>query len=186
MQRAHLRGREPWGGKDKRTVVGPGYVHDVANWPLWSGRGLLAQSTAERGGGPRLELGHEAISVFASRSFCSAVVNVWMRTIRACAADSKPPSPMSAAAAATVTEGHLADIADRLVKCAVELLEKAETAASSLVSVRVYYPVGRWEREAVVAAVSVAMAALQPHFPVIFLPVLACSVSSPGATPAST
>ena len=188
MQRAHLRGREPRGGKEKRTAVGPGYVNDVANWPLWSGRGLLEPSTAERGGGPRLELGHEAISVFASRSFCSAVVNVWMRTIRACAADSKPPFPMSAAAAAvtaTVTEGHLADIADRLVKCAIELLEKAETEASSLVSVRVYYPVGRWEREAVVTAVSVAMAALQPHFPVIFLPVLACSVSSvsKGGTP---
>ena len=209
MQRAHLRGRERLGGKDMRMVFGSGsgsgYRDDVANWPLWSGRGLLAPSTAARGGrggvgggGPGFELGHEAISVFASRSFCSAVVNVWIRrtignsspanaepgaaTGGASTADSKPSHRMSAATA-TVTAGHLAGIADRLVKSALDLFQKAETDASSLVSVRVYYPVARWEREAVVAAVSVSMAALQPHFPVIYLPVLACSVSKGGALP---
>ena len=69
-------------------------------------------------------------------------------------------------------------LAAALVREMGRQVSAAGLAPSSLRWVRVYYPEAVWAREQVVTAVSAALEALVPHFPVCFIPVLGAVVGS--------
>lgn len=125
---------------------------DVTSWPLWSARGIADRPSATPVDIPPCR--HTIAYMIAARCLCSGVIHVWNH-----------PS--------------LAGLASHLIGAVRDAILLSQMDLGSLRVLRVYYP-QCYVREEVVAATSASLGKFSLHFPVCYVPVLACHVT-PGA-----
>jgi enamine deaminase RidA (YjgF/YER057c/UK114 family) len=160
-------------------------AHDAAllprieEWPLWSPRGATTAN-------------EPAAAASASAASASAASAAESGSIVKIATSSATwPRCLSSAmchAGSASADASASSLAAALVREMRRLVSAAGLAPSSLRWVRVYYPEAVWTREHVVAAVSTALEAFVPQFPICFVPALGAVVGSSEerATPSST
>jgi len=149
----------------------------IEEWPLWSPRGA---ATANEPAAAASASAASAASAAESGSIVKIATSsaTWPRCLSSAVCHASSAS----------ADASAPSLAAALVREMRRLVSAADLAPSSLRWVRVYYPEAVWTREHVVAAVSTALEAFVPQFPICFVPVLGAVVGSSEAraTPSST